>query len=84
MGIRPVHYSITPRLVRKPRGMSRATIDRDQRELVERLALEAFNDCLAVGMSLQNAISTVFLCGMRLAVDIQSPLPEPPSHEGGA
>lgn len=73
MGINPIHHSIQPTLRRRPKNMKRAKMDSEQRAIVDRLALEVFNDCIAVGVPLQLAISSVFLSGMQLASELAPP-----------
>lgn len=72
-GLCPIHpsllekrsaYSEKPR----PHGMSRMTVTAEQRQQVERIALDIFTDMANAGCSLQETLSAIYLSGLQNAV----------------
>ena len=62
--INPIHSSLYPRAVRKPRNMDYARLPDGAKDDLSRIAMSIFADCTNVGVPFQDAILAVYLSGL--------------------
>jgi hypothetical protein len=61
--IEPRHASVVGK-PRPPRGFDRVVITHEQREAIQRIALDVFSACANAGLSLQEILAAVYLTGL--------------------
>ena len=62
--ISPLHYSIYPKIIRKPAKMESIKLPPGSREDITDIALSIWTDCINRGVPFQDAILAVYLSGI--------------------